>query len=442
MPTLWISPRRVCAQSERNTTTRARSYAYDAASQMTTQTIDGIATTYGYDSAGQLASEARTGYSASYTYDGNGNRLTKTLNGTTENYSYDDGDKLLDIKVSGVAVKTLSYDAAGRTTQIATSAYTRNFSYDYEDRITQITGLPTTNNFTYNGFDTRTKKVDSAGTANFKRLGAGVTAPVVDDGSATYTPGISERRSGTTTYLHAGLKTLDQRTNSSQANTGTKRYDAFGNVVSSTDSWASPWGYAGKFGYQSGEDAELMLLGHRYYDASTGRFLSRDPFKDGRNWYGYCGGTPTTWLDPMGMDRIIVHVNKGGFGLGSHAIIGLEDSYGKRQWFGFYPGEDESEGRRRSSGRSLSGPGFVAIDRPDSDGKESEIIVDATDRRKVLRHILRDRALYLKGEGEGYSFTGNNCAAWIAKVLGTELGLVFPNPKQPEAVRKALEGAE
>ena len=289
---------------------------------MTTQTIDGIATTYGYDSAGQLASESRSGYSASYTYDGNGNRLTKTLNGTTENYSYDDGDKLLDIKVSGVALKTFSYDAAGRTTQIATSAYTRNFSYDYEGRISQITGLPTTNTFTYNGFDTRTKKVDSAGTANFKRLGAGVTAPVVDDGSATYTPGISERRSGTTTYLHAGLKTLDQRTNSSQANTGTKRYDAFGNVVSSTGSWASPWGYAGKFGYQSGDDAEIMLLGHRYYDASTGRFLSRDPAKHGRNWYGYCGNHPLGWVDPSGLRFFL------GIKVNMSMIFGIDGEFG------------------------------------------------------------------------------------------------------------------
>jgi hypothetical protein len=30
-----------------------------------------------------------------------------------------------------------------------------------------------------------------------------------------------------------------------------------------------------------------LLLGHRYYDPTLGRFLSRDPIKDGRNWYVY-----------------------------------------------------------------------------------------------------------------------------------------------------------
>jgi RHS repeat-associated protein len=42
------------------------------------------------------------------------------------------------------------------------------------------------------------------------------------------------------------------------------------------------------------------LLGHRYYDASTGRFLSRDSAKDGRNWYVYCENNPLGKVDPSG----------------------------------------------------------------------------------------------------------------------------------------------
>ena len=38
-----------------------------------------------------------------------------------------------------------------------------------------------------------------------------------------------------------------------------------------------------------------MLLGHRYYDQSTGRFLSEDPARDGANWYAYCANNPL-WL--------------------------------------------------------------------------------------------------------------------------------------------------
>jgi RHS repeat-associated protein len=77
-------------------------------------------------------------------------------------------------------------------------------------------------------------------------------------------------------------------------------YDAFGNVVSSTGAWQGPFGYGGPFGCQ--EDATgLRLLGPRLYDPSTGRFLTRDPVKDGRNWYVYCAGDPVNFTDPTGL---------------------------------------------------------------------------------------------------------------------------------------------
>jgi RHS repeat-associated protein len=79
-----------------------------------------------------------------------------------------------------------------------------------------------------------------------------------------------------------------------------RTYDAFGNVVSSSGTWNGPFGNGGAFGYQ--EDATgLKLLGHRYYDSSIGRFLTRDPIKDGRNWYAYCGNDPVNRADPSGL---------------------------------------------------------------------------------------------------------------------------------------------
>jgi RHS repeat-associated protein len=60
------------------------------------------------------------------------------------------------------------------------------------------------------------------------------------------------------------------------------------------------FGFAGKFGYQEDSDSSLKLLGHRYYDPSTGRFLTRNPTKDGRNWYVYCASNPCRFVDPSG----------------------------------------------------------------------------------------------------------------------------------------------
>ena len=43
-------------------------------------------------------------------------------------------------------------------------------------------------------------------------------------------------------------------------------------------------------------------MGHRYYDSDTGRFLTRDPIKDGRNWYSYCDNNPIQRVDPKGLE--------------------------------------------------------------------------------------------------------------------------------------------
>ena len=108
----------------------------------------------------------------------------------------------------------------------------------------------------------------------------------------------SRRRLGRTNALE---------TNSSQAVTATKTYDAFGMPVGSTGSSASPFGFAGQHGYQEDADSGLKLLGHRYYDASTGRFLTRDPVQDGRNWYGYCENNPLKWVDAEGLYVVPLH---------------------------------------------------------------------------------------------------------------------------------------
>lgn len=44
----------------------------------------------------------------------------------------------------------------------------------------------------------------------------------------------------------------------------------------------------------------------RYYDQTTGRFLSEDPirFQSDGNFYGYTGNGPLNWFDPFGLDWI------------------------------------------------------------------------------------------------------------------------------------------
>ncbi|ARU42625.1 hypothetical protein CCB81_00020 [Armatimonadetes bacterium Uphvl-Ar2] len=111
---------------------------------------------------------------------------------------------------------------------------------------------------------------------------------------------MSERRGGVSTWSHSGLKNADAQTTGAGAIQATRVYDAFGAELSATGTWKGPFGYAGGFGYQE-DSSGLKLLGHRYYDPTTGRFLSRDPIKDGRNWYVYAQGNAISNSDPNGL---------------------------------------------------------------------------------------------------------------------------------------------
>jgi RHS repeat-associated protein len=61
-------------------------------------------------------------------------------------------------------------------------------------------------------------------------------------------------------------------------------------------------GYEGQYGYYTDAEDGLVLLGARYYDPGTTRFLNRDPidYKGGSNLYAYCDGNPVNEIDPTG----------------------------------------------------------------------------------------------------------------------------------------------
>ena len=203
---------------------------------------------------------------------------------------------------------------SGRRTEMTDGGGTTYYGYDLGDRLTSITrsGL-TTNSFGYNGLDTRVSKTDSTGTTSYKRAGAGVTSSLLKStisGTTTdYTPGISSTVSSTSTFMHSGLKNSDEQSGSGGTIAASLQYDAFGKQVSSSGTWVGAFKYGGPYGYQTDPDHGLKLLGHRYYEADTGRFLTRDPIKDGRNWFGYCGNRPVGAADPSGLRLSIINAD-------------------------------------------------------------------------------------------------------------------------------------
>jgi len=80
-------------------------------------------------------------------------------------------------------------------------------------------------------------------------------------------------------------------------------YGPFGEVTRMTGAMAklNPFRFSTK--YQD-DETDLVYYGYRYYNASTGRWLSRDPIeeKGGLNLYGFVLNNPLRYIDLLGLD--------------------------------------------------------------------------------------------------------------------------------------------
>ena len=142
-------------------------------------------------------------------------------------------------------------------------------------------------------------KTDPTGTYLYVCDGTSPASPVLADGLAVYTPGLSDHRNGASTFTHADALGSLRFLTSGQTPTASLLSDAFGETVAS-DPLSTPFGWNGRSGYGTDWDG-LTLVGHRYYDSRTGRFVSQDPVGDGDNWYAYCRNNPINHTDTTGL---------------------------------------------------------------------------------------------------------------------------------------------
>ena len=251
-------------------------------------------TTYGYDNRSELTQETSGragGYNNGYGYDFVGNPTTWKGNAQSFN--------LANQNTQG---GTLTFDGNGNPAGWQGTP----LSWDANNKLTAFGSALTAG---YGADGLRAWKQTAAGRTYFVYDGLVPVCETDTNGNVTAVNtwganGLLARRAGGSSVFYA----FDPQGSVSV------RLDSSGNVLSShcNDAWGTqvstvatsdPYaGYGGQWGYYRDSETGLHLLGHRYYDASSGRFLNRDPigYSGGVNMYAYCASNPSGRKDPSG----------------------------------------------------------------------------------------------------------------------------------------------
>jgi RHS repeat-associated protein len=338
-------------------------FSYDAISRRTQMTRpNGIATNYAYDKLSHLLSVlhqagASTIDGEAYTLDAAGNRTAKTdyLAGVTSNYTYDKIYELLTAMQGTNTTESYSYDTVGnRLSSLGVSSYTNNtsneltstsaasytydnngntltktdstgttnYSWDFENRLTQVAlpGTGGTVSFKYDPFGRRIEKTTSSTTSIYAYDGDNVIETTNAAGAiiSKYAQGqnidepLAESTAGATSfYEQDGLGSVTSLSSSAGALANTYTYDSFGKLTNSSGTLTNPFQYTGR---ELDSETGLYYYRARYYDSSSGRFLSEDRlrFQGGANFYRYVQNSPLVWIDPSGDDHYCYTVTPNG----------------------------------------------------------------------------------------------------------------------------------
>ncbi|MFO0868567.1 MAG: RHS repeat-associated core domain-containing protein [Pirellulales bacterium] len=323
-------------------------YQYDAASRITRITDSDGVTNYGYNKRSELTAANHADPANPdevYVYDPAGNRTSSTLHGTAYVYGDGPGGNADDNRLASDGTYRYSYDAVGnliRRERIADGAI-REFTWDQRNRLVQVTDRPQTGappsqivRYTYDALDRRLAQMvdpqpadgQEGATTYYVYAGVEVLVDLVDpDGAGAAPPTESQR------YLHGPAVdqvlaqedasgnvlwhladhqgTIHDLVNAQGTVVNHLKYDSYGRLISQTQpSFDTRYRYTGR---EYDESTDLQYHRARYYDPSTGRFLSQDPtgFSGGINLYAYANGSPVLFTDPLGTT---VRLSGGGSG--------------------------------------------------------------------------------------------------------------------------------
>ncbi len=295
-------PTRIKAVDGNSETTLDLTISYSALGNVTSRVDAAGADAFQYDSAGRLTA----GTTSTYTYDSNGNRLTDSTTGSAA-WIYDADDRLL-----ADGVNTYTYDDSGALTRKVTPAGTWDFTYDAEQQLVRAERGPQIIKYYYDPFGRRLSKEVNTTVTYYHYSAEGVCGEYDSAGNELKRYGYSptgvfgERpmfiKAALESYIyhcdHLGtpLKLTDVNGNVVWAAT----YQDFGTAQVTTSLVENNLRFPGQY-YDVETDLHYNL--NRYYDPSSGRYLTADPARADTNYYIYAGSNPVSVTDPLGLSR-------------------------------------------------------------------------------------------------------------------------------------------
>jgi RHS repeat-associated protein len=322
-------------------------YTYDADGRRQTMTVSGQApVNYTVDNASRLTSIVQGASNVSFAYDGDGRRTSMTLpNGVVATYSYDASSQLTGIVYQGgalapqnlaytydlagrrvgvsgslastqlpAAVSSVVYNANNQLTQWGSTAMTYDLngstlndgtnSYSWDARNRLVSANNNGASFAYDPLGRRVSKTVMSTTTNFLYDGANAVQESGTNPTANLlTGGVDERFTRTSAtetdnYLTDALGSTLELTDATGATEEQYSYGPYGILSASGGSTTNSYAYTGR----EFDGLGIDYYRARYYNPTTGRFLSEDPIglAGGFNLYAYAQDSPTNRVDPSG----------------------------------------------------------------------------------------------------------------------------------------------
>lgn len=83
-----------------------------------------------------------------------------------------------------------------------------------------------------------------------------------------------------------------------------RTYDVWGSVRSGSSTGDPKQRYCANLGHVQDDESGLIYMRARYYEPWSGRFISEDPARDGRQWFVYCRNNPLGFADANGKNPL------------------------------------------------------------------------------------------------------------------------------------------